>query len=166
MRTLLLTSLILAACGGSALNDASADDLTYGEPMHWVSMAAQAATDYAANPQLMHLEGKPAGKGYGWTFLFRGDLGYWAAVVCDGKTAQVTEHYQMIEPPLGMTAIDTAGVKITVAKLKSIASKAGCASMHAIELDQPLTVSPDPHWMADSGEKQVFVDATTGAVLQ
>lgn len=167
MRTLALTSIFFAAaCGGAALDDSSADDLTYGEPMHWVSMASDAATQYAANPHLMHVDGKAGAKSMAWTFTFRGDLGRWATVASDGKSATVIQHWTMIETPLGVSAIDPATVKVTVTRLKGIAAKAGCASMKSIELSQPLTMqTPNPHWMVDSGAKEVFVDAVTGAVM-
>ena len=168
MRTLALTSLIFAvACGGAPQDDASADDITYGEPMHWVSMASSAATQYAQNPQLMHIDGKAAGKSMAWSFTFRGEIGRWVTVASDGKTATVTQQWTMIETPLGVSAINPATVKITVSKLKSIASKAGCSSMKSIGLTQPLTMqTPNPHWMVDSGSKEVLVDAVSGAVIQ
>ena len=165
MRTLALTSLIfVAACGGPALDDSSADDLSYGEPLHYVTLASQAASLYAANPHLMHVEGKAGSKTMAWSFTFRGDFGNWATVASDGKTASVIETHHQNEPGIGMWLIDIPSVKITVARLKTIASKNGCSKMQTVQLDQPYTSGHNPHWGVESSDKTIYVDATTGAV--
>jgi hypothetical protein len=169
MRTLALTSLILGslavACGGAPLNDSSSDDLAYGEPMSWVTLAYNAATQYAANPQLMHIEGTAGAKAMTWQFTFRGEIGHWVTVATDGKTTSIVKSWSMIETPLFMSAIDASTVKIKMTKLKGIASHYGCSSMKSVELVRPLTQSPNAHWSVESGAKSVLVDAVTGAVL-
>jgi hypothetical protein len=166
MRNILILSLTLFACGGAIDASVSADDLSTREPLHLLPMAAQAAATYAANPQLLHAEGKAAGTGYTWSFLFRGDFGQWATVACDGKTATIVETHHMVEPPIGMSVVDTGNVKVGLRRLTNIATNAGCDALETIELDQPLAAGAHPLWIATSAAHQVTVDAETGKLLQ
>jgi hypothetical protein len=169
-RTLILIALAAAACGGSLDNSIDSDDLSSpasAEPMQWYAQAQSAAATVAAHPQLMHLDGTASGSRWAWKFTFRGDVGQWATVATDGKTAKVTQHWQMIESPLSLSPIDPANVQITVASLRTVCKVHGVRDgVKSYELDQPQGVSKRPQWVVTTASAQLAVDAATGEVIE
>ena len=169
-RYLLALCLAAAACGGTAGEDESADDVKVSatEPITWVSLAKTHAVTYAKNPVLMTIHGKATdASGFIWEFTFADwTAGNWVTVQCDGVHARVVSHHHNVAEPMGAAAIHLDQVKVTVAKLMTLAAKKGIKGpVDSIDLSEALTYDMHPHWFVQQGDKNVSVDAMTGSVF-